>query len=165
MPVLKFSKPKVVQHKKTNLNEDIIVAAEKSIAAVSHSEWNTLDELRLHQYFYSRKEVSIDAIMPRSMTTELSIKRANLLGNLWYKVSEPLNPLKHGYDATNLGNIRQMVKNDIHSSNFKDHSMFMPKLPPNYVRVGSNMLAICVVFYVVQLLALNSTNCNLRNLE
>ena len=29
MPVLKFSKPNVVQHKKTDLNEDILVAAEK----------------------------------------------------------------------------------------------------------------------------------------
>ena len=99
------------------------------------------------------------------MTIELHIKRANLQGNLWYKVSEPLNPLKHGYDATNLGNIRQMVRNDIHSSNFKDPSMFMPKLPPKYVLVGPTMLAICLAFYVVQPLALNSTNCNLRNLE
>ena len=76
------------------------------------------------------------------MTIELDIKRANLQGNLWYKVSEPLNPLKHGYDATNLGNIRQMVKNDIHSPNFKDPSMFMPKLPPNYALVGPTMLAV-----------------------
>ena len=69
MPVLKFSKPKVVQHKKADLNEDIIVAAEKVLLhPVSNPECNTLDELRLHQYFYSRKEVSLDAIMSLSMT-------------------------------------------------------------------------------------------------
>ena len=63
MPVLKFSKPKVVQHKKTDLNDDIIVAAEKVLPhPVSHPECNTWDEIRLHQYFYSRKEVSLDAI-------------------------------------------------------------------------------------------------------
>ena len=54
------------------------------------------------------------------MTIELYIKRENL----WYyvadKVSESLNPLKHGYHASNLGIIRQMVKNDIYSPNFKD---------------------------------------------
>ena len=54
-----------------------------------------------------------------------------------------------------------MVKNDIHSSNFKDPSMFIPKQPPKYVLVGLTMLAICLAFYVVQPLALNSTNCNL----
>ena len=99
------------------------------------------------------------------MTIELHIKRANLQGSLWYKVSEPPNPLKHGYDATNLGNIRQMVKNYIHSSNFKDPSMFMPKLPPKYVLVGPTISAICLAFHVIQPLALNSTNCNLQNLE
>ena len=62
------------------------------------------------------------------MTIELYIKRENL----WYyvadKVSEPLNPLKHGYHASNLGIIRQMVKNYIYSPNFKDPSLFMPKV-------------------------------------
>ena len=61
------------------------------------------------------------------MTIELYIKRENL----WYyvadEVSEPLNPLKHGYHASNLGIIRQMGKNDIYSPNFKDPSLFMPK--------------------------------------
>ena len=39
MLVLKFSKPKVVQHKKTDLNEDIL-SCRKSNAP----SWNTLDE-------------------------------------------------------------------------------------------------------------------------
>ena len=59
MPVLKFSKPDVVQHKKTDLNEDILVAAEK-VLLHPVTRWMSL----LHQYFYSRtrKEVSLDAI-------------------------------------------------------------------------------------------------------
>ena len=60
------------------------------------------------------------------MTIELYIKRENLWYHVADKVSEPLNPLKHGYHASNLGTIRQMV-NDIYSPNFKDRSLFMPK--------------------------------------
>ena len=63
MPVLKLSNPKVLQQKKTGLNEDIIVAAGKVLLhRVSRPERDTFDELRLHQYFHSRKEVSLDAI-------------------------------------------------------------------------------------------------------
>ena len=67
------------------------------------------------------------------MIIELYIKRENL----WYyvadKVSEPLNPLEHGYHASNLGIIRQMVKNDIYSPNFKAIASFFtvsPMHPP-----------------------------------
>ena len=100
------------------------------------------------------------------MTIELYIKRKNL----WYyvadKVSEPLNPLiKHGYHASNLGIIRQMLKNDFSLQISKTPPCLCQKLPPNYVLVGPTMLAVCLTFYVVQPVALNSTYCNLRNLE
>ena len=64
-----------MQHKKTDLIEDILVAAEKVLFHPA-TRWMSL----LHQYFYSRtrKEVSLDAITSWSMTIELYIERENL---------------------------------------------------------------------------------------
>ena len=61
MHALKFSKPKVVQHshKRIDLNEDILYSS--SCSKSIDPSCNTLDELTA-QYFYSRKEVSLDAI-------------------------------------------------------------------------------------------------------
>ena len=102
---------------KAELSEDMIKSAEKFLLQLlGQSELNTFDELRVRQYFDSRKDLSLKTIVCCSMTLELHIKRAHLQANLWYnaadKASEFLNPLEHGYHTTDVGIIPQMVQKD-----------------------------------------------------
>ena len=70
---------------KTELNENMIEAAEKVLLhLIGHPECNTFDELRLQQYFDSRRDLSLKTIVCCFMTIELHIKRAHLQANLWY---------------------------------------------------------------------------------